>query len=83
LIRIPLAIYLDSVLMFGDLEKALWVALIAGLSDKLDGTLARRFGVGVSPLGRALDPVAERIFVIIVFYTLIQTILSNVLLINC
>jgi cardiolipin synthase len=39
---------------------AWWVALLAGLSDALDGLLAKRFG-WFTPLGGLLDPIADKL----------------------
>ncbi len=42
---------------------ALWVFLVAGFSDGLDGFIAKRFGF-VSPLGAILDPAADKILLV-------------------
>lgn len=42
---------------------ALWVFLLAGLSDGLDGYIAKRFHF-VSPLGAILDPTADKILLV-------------------
>lgn len=47
----------------------LWVVLLAGASDALDGWLARRFG-GTSWLGAVLDAVADKAFTVVVLGTL-------------
>jgi cardiolipin synthase len=39
---------------------AWWLALLAGLSDALDGLLAKRFG-WFTPLGGLLDPIADKL----------------------
>ena len=49
---------------------ALVVFIAAAVSDYIDGKLARDFGNG-SPLGKFLDPVADKILVIIVLMTLV------------
>ena len=41
-------------------EAALWLALIAGFSDGLDGFLAKRYG-WESRLGGGLDPLADKV----------------------
>jgi len=45
---------------------AFFVALLAGLSDLLDGWLAKRFG-WVTPAGAWLDPIADKLFVVVCF----------------
>ncbi len=42
---------------------ALWVFLIAGVSDGLDGYIAKRFGF-VTQLGAILDPLADKILLV-------------------
>jgi CDP-diacylglycerol--glycerol-3-phosphate 3-phosphatidyltransferase/cardiolipin synthase len=49
---------------------ALAVLLAAGLSDVLDGWVARRSGQ-VTPTGAALDPITDKIFVLTVAITLV------------
>jgi len=44
-------------------EAAFAVALLAGLSDCVDGFIAKRFG-WVSALGAWLDPIADKLFVL-------------------
>lgn len=56
--RLPLAV------AFFVVDDAAWrwaILLVAGATDLLDGTIARRFGA--SRLGAFLDPVADRLFV--------------------
>ncbi len=47
---------------------ALFIALIAGITDILDGYLARKFHV-VSDFGRLIDPIADKIFIVATFVT--------------
>ncbi|MFN3785437.1 MAG: CDP-alcohol phosphatidyltransferase family protein, partial [Thiothrix sp.] len=47
-------------------ELALISLVLAGLSDALDGFLARRYG-WFTRLGAILDPVADKLFVIAIF----------------
>ncbi len=42
---------------------AVWVFIIAAVTDVLDGYLARKWG-SVSPFGRVLDPVVDKVLVI-------------------
>lgn len=47
-------------LMSGDRRGALWLCLAAGLTDMLDGYLARRLG-SQSQAGAYLDPIADKV----------------------
>ncbi|MCS7150105.1 MAG: CDP-alcohol phosphatidyltransferase family protein [Caldimicrobium sp.] len=67
MVRLPLAFAFSYLLIKQDLEKAFVMVLIAGLSDKLDGTIARKLGLGDSLWGRILDPLADRIFMVFAF----------------
>ena len=66
LLAVPAAVWL---VVQGWYEAALWVFLIAGLSDAVDGWLARRLGQ-VSRLGSLLDPVADKALLVSVFVAL-------------
>jgi len=48
---------------------ALVVFCLAGLSDAVDGLLAKRFGMQ-SRLGRYLDPIADKVLLISIFFAL-------------
>lgn len=50
----------------GSYAWAFLLLVIAGLSDALDGFLARRYG-WFTPLGAMLDPIADKLFVVAVF----------------
>jgi cardiolipin synthase len=50
-------------LLHGDYRAAIWVLLGAGLSDALDGVIARRFNL-ITDLGAVLDPLADKILII-------------------
>lgn len=50
----------------------LWIFALAAASDGLDGFLAKRFG-WTSQLGKALDPLADKILLVGVFATLAFT----------
>ncbi len=55
--------YADGELPFPDfLDIAFILFVIAGLTDMIDGTIARRLGV-TSKLGRMMDPLADKILV--------------------
>ena len=58
-LRLALAPVLPLLLWLGQPMAALWLALGAGLTDALDGLLAKRFG-WQSRLGSLLDPVADK-----------------------
>lgn len=60
--RVALTLPLLSLLATNDYLPAFWVALAAGLSDGIDGYLARRFQWS-SALGGVLDPIADKLFV--------------------
>lgn len=62
---VPLAIWL---VLKRDCEGAAFLFVLAGLTDALDGWLARRRGI--SALGTLLDPLADKILLISMFVTL-------------
>ena len=51
-------------LLHGDYRAALWVLLAAGISDFLDGFIARRFNL-LTYLGSVLDPVADKFLIMV------------------
>lgn len=57
IILIPIFVYLFYT---GDIKGALIIILISGLTDLLDGKIARRFNQ-ISPLGKLLDPAADKL----------------------
>lgn len=59
---VPVVGYLLAVESYG---WALWLFLVAALTDLLDGYIARRFKL-VSKLGATLDPVADKLNVLVV-----------------
>src|SRR5258708_39075538 len=59
LARIALVVPLVDCIMRADFNAALILVIIAGLSDALDGLLAKRFG-WQSWLGGVLDPLADK-----------------------
>lgn len=67
--RILLTPLLVWLLLDGDLELALLVFLIAGLTDGLDGMIARLFDQK-STLGAYLDPLADKILLVSSFILL-------------
>lgn len=56
-------------LMNGWHAEAFWLFLAAGLSDALDGLLAKRFG-WTSRLGAVLDPIADKALLVSAFFVL-------------
>jgi cardiolipin synthase len=70
LTRLFVSIYLFFQLSINDFQTPILVSIIAliGLSDSLDGIVARRFNL-VSRLGTILDPVCDRIvFILLIFW---------------
>ncbi|MFY8134104.1 MAG: CDP-alcohol phosphatidyltransferase family protein, partial [Aquimonas sp.] len=63
ILRLLLVPPLAVLLLRGEYESALWVAAIAGLTDALDGALARMFR-WQSWLGGVLDPLADKLLVV-------------------
>jgi CDP-diacylglycerol--glycerol-3-phosphate 3-phosphatidyltransferase/cardiolipin synthase len=70
LARVPLAVLFP--LVVSESAWALTVLVLAGVTDVIDGYVARRFGL-VTPTGAALDPVTDKVFVLTVAVTLIAT----------
>lgn len=60
MLLVPLLVYL---LLHGAFGAAMWVFLAAGVSDALDGFIARRFG-RFTRLGAVLDPLADKLLVV-------------------
>jgi cardiolipin synthase len=70
--RIMLVVPIVSLLLDGRYEAALALIVLAGLSDGLDGWLARRFGWS-SRIGGLLDPLADKLLFVSVFASLSWT----------
>lgn len=66
LILVPVAI---DALVTGRYDVAFWVFLAAGVSDGIDGWIARRFDQR-SELGAYLDPLADKALLVSIFVTL-------------
>ena len=75
LAQIPNMITIARIILVGPIAWLLWEAhyvdafvlvFVAGLSDALDGLLARRFG-WMSRFGAAMDPVADKLLVLVGF----------------
>lgn len=63
LARMVLCLPLGWAILEAQPVRALWLAAAIGLSDVLDGLLARRFG-WQSRLGGLLDPLADKLFLV-------------------
>jgi cardiolipin synthase len=66
LLSVPVMVYL---MLQGAYQAAFWVFLCAGLSDALDGFLAKRLGL-TSLLGSVLDPIADKALLVGAYVTL-------------
>ena len=74
LFSVPLVIWL---LTANQVAAAFWVFVAAGLSDAVDGFIAKRFGQS-SRLGGYLDPVADKALLVSVYVALaIQGLIPN------
>ena len=65
-LRLLLALPLGILILRQDYDLALWVGLLAGITDALDGFAARRLNY-FSPVGAALDPIADKLLVMVTF----------------
>jgi cardiolipin synthase len=70
--RMLLAIPVSHALMHAEYGLAIWLFLLAAVSDGLDGWLAKRFQ-WTSHLGKILDPIADKLLVVAVFACLVLT----------
>jgi len=68
-LRIILAPIILFFLIFEDYFICLFLFFLAGLSDYLDGFMARKFNA-VSELGEILDPIADKILIIFILFGL-------------
>jgi cardiolipin synthase (CMP-forming) len=66
LMAVPLAIWL---MVAGEFGAAFWLFVAAGLTDALDGFLAKRFG-WETELGSYLDPLADKALLVSVYVVL-------------
>jgi cardiolipin synthase (CMP-forming) len=66
LLCVPLAIWL---VLSGETAAAFWLFIAAGLSDAVDGFIARRFNQR-SSLGALLDPAADKALLVSMYVTL-------------
>lgn len=68
--RIVLSPYLGYLIISGDFEHALSFVAIASFTDLVDGWIARNFQGQQSKLGSFLDPMADKVLVGTMFFTL-------------
>jgi len=68
ILAVPLLVWL---IIKGEIATAFWVFVIAGVSDALDGFIAKRFGF-VTALGTYLDPIADKALLVSAYITLGQ-----------
>ena len=66
LLAVPLTVWL---ILEGRLAPAFWVFVIAGVSDAVDGWIAKTFNQATE-LGRYLDPIADKALLVAVYVTL-------------
>ncbi|RLQ22659.1 CDP-alcohol phosphatidyltransferase family protein [Seongchinamella sediminis] len=74
--RLLLALPLGLLILRQEYGWALAVGFIAGATDALDGFSARKLGY-FSRLGAALDPVADKLLILVTFYCLASTALID------
>lgn len=63
---VPLMVWL---VISGDLSSAFWVFVAAGISDAVDGFIAKRFDMETE-LGKYLDPIADKAMLVSVYISL-------------
>ncbi|MGH6946651.1 MAG: CDP-alcohol phosphatidyltransferase family protein, partial [Kiloniellales bacterium] len=68
LLVVPVAVY---VILTEAFVAAFWIFVLAGISDAIDGAIAKRFRV-TSELGAYLDPLADKALLVSVYVTLSQ-----------
>lgn len=68
-LRLLLALPLGVFILRADYTWALGIGVLAGLSDALDGFIARRLGA-LSRFGAALDPLADKVLITVAFVCL-------------
>ena len=72
LVRLLLVPVVISMIVDGRWETAFAIFVVAGVSDAVDGFLAKRYGL-VSELGAYLDPVADKALLVSIFIALAVT----------
>lgn len=71
LLRLLLALPLGLFILRENYIGALGIGILAGLTDALDGFFARRLGA-LSRFGAVLDPIADKILIMVTFVCLAQ-----------
>jgi cardiolipin synthase len=66
LLVVPLVVWL---ILSGQMAEAFWMFVLAGVSDAVDGFIAKRFNAA-TVLGGYLDPLADKVLLIGVYVTL-------------
>jgi cardiolipin synthase len=66
LVAVPLTVYF---ILIGELEAAFWLFVAAGVSDAIDGAIARLFDARTT-LGAFLDPLADKALLVSVYLSL-------------
>ena len=66
IILVPIVVYL---MISGEFLAAFWLFIIAGISDGIDGFVAKRFHMQTE-LGAYLDPLADKALLVSIFVTL-------------
>jgi cardiolipin synthase len=66
LFLVPFTVWL---IMQGDTVTAFWIFILAGVSDAVDGFIARQFNLR-SELGAYLDPLADKLLLVSIYVTL-------------
>ena len=66
LLSVPVAVWL---ILEGEFTAAFWVFVAAGISDGIDGFIAKRFDRRTK-LGALLDPIADKSLLVAVYITL-------------
>lgn len=69
LIRMAIIPFFVLAVTEADFRLALWTFLVAGLTDALDGWMARRFDME-SIFGAYLDPIADKLLIVTAYVTL-------------
>ncbi|MCD4749412.1 MAG: CDP-alcohol phosphatidyltransferase family protein [Thermoanaerobaculales bacterium] len=69
LLRMAIVPFFVIAVAEGNFRLALWIFLIAGLTDALDGWLARKLDMQ-SVIGAFLDPIADKVLVVTAYVTL-------------
>lgn len=66
ILMVPVVVWL---VVIGELGGAFWVFVAAGISDAVDGFIAKRFDA-ITEVGTYLDPIADKVLLVSVFVAL-------------